>query len=151
MSRRRSSNWLMTGRPFSVLSRPGLQDCPIFPKSNQEVAAIGNEVWGRSQEKIGESAYGRGRVFWGMSLEEAPKLAKIDPDVQFAARDPISWIHRKVGYVEVYFISNQKDAALPTLLLRRNPIAAYEVRRSVPYVRIGNSPVKDTACFLRAM
>ena len=80
---------------------PGLQD---FPKCDEEVAAIGNEVWGDCDgQHITAHTFGKGSVNWGDSLKD-DVLADRQPP--FVSDVPLNWIHRSATNAEIYFIAN---------------------------------------------
>jgi len=86
---------------------PSLAD---YPKCDEEVRRLADELWGDTS-KPGEKATGKGRVYWGCSLEAVLSSLDIPPDVQ-VQHEPdrsIPWIHRRVDGAEVYFLSNQED------------------------------------------
>ncbi len=63
------------------------------------------KIWGESQEK-GIHNVGKGTVVYGMSLDEALKLLKIEPDV---LGGDVQWIHRKTEGADWYFVSAPKE------------------------------------------
>ena len=80
---------------------PGLQD---YPKCDEEVAAIGNEVWGDCDGKtIITHKFGKGSVNWGGSLAN-DVLADRQPP--FSSDVPLNWIHRSTTNAEIYFLAN---------------------------------------------
>jgi hypothetical protein len=77
------------------------------------VRAVANEVWGavdgRSQT---EHAYGKGKVYWGLPLNEV--LAREKTATDFLHSRPgidttLVWIHRRTPEADIYFVANQKD------------------------------------------
>lgn len=108
------------------LRSPSLED---YPACDEEVARIGNEVWGDADgSKVTEHAFGKGRAVWGHSPQQVLSQAGIAPDFQAPElKDPdtLHWIHRRVGAAEFYFVSNQRDSALET------PVS-FRVRGLVP-------------------
>jgi hypothetical protein len=94
---------------------PSLQD---YPACDEEVARIGNEVWGDADgNRVKEHAFGKGRVLWGRSPQDVLAQAGIEPDFetsQFTDPGALVWIHRHAGSAELYFVSNQRDSAVET-------------------------------------
>jgi hypothetical protein len=94
---------------------PSLQD---YPACDEEVARMGNEVWGDADaKKVKEHAYGKGRVVWGRSTEQVLAQAGIMPDFQtpeLNAGGVLAWIHRRVDATEFYFVANQSDRVIET-------------------------------------
>ncbi len=96
-----------------VAPRP-LHSPSLADEANEaEYRSIVNDVWG-SIDGMGETEhdYGRGRVYWGNSVDEVLAREKATPDFQYNRPDPDSelvWIHRHDGDAEIYFVANQKD------------------------------------------
>lgn len=87
-----------------------------FPASEQEVAAIGEEVWGKCDgEAIISDAFGKGRVFHGISVAETLAEMEIAPALKVPAETPIEWIHRRHDGADSFFISNQSESAIHTV------------------------------------
>jgi len=84
---------------------PSLED---FPKSENEVRAIGEEVWGDCDGKAATThRFGDGRVFTGVPPVAVLAEMGVAPAVQLPA--DIAWIHRQGNDTEVFFLSNQSD------------------------------------------
>jgi hypothetical protein len=88
---------------------PGLTG---YPDSDREVNDLASEVWGdldgTSRTK---RSYGKGQVFWGISLDLVVSILKLAPDVEYGGDidSRISWIHRKSGDTDIYFLVNSTD------------------------------------------
>ncbi|MEO6079881.1 MAG: glycosyl hydrolase [Steroidobacteraceae bacterium] len=89
---------------------PSLTD---YPACDREVARIAADVWGDTAAAA-QRAYGKGRIVWGMSLDDALKEAGIKPDVEVEGDASLLWTHRTHPEAEIYFLSNQKDESLAT-------------------------------------
>ncbi len=78
-----------------------------YPKCDEEVRRIADDVWGNCDGKtVKEHTYGKGKVIWGKALEDVLKELNLPPD--FESTDPhITFIHRRDGDVDIYFLSNQ--------------------------------------------
>jgi hypothetical protein len=83
-----------------------------YPACDEEVRAIGEEVWGDVDGKTAtEHAFGRGRVVWGRPLDAVFASLKAAPDFEAAstgAAPKYAYIHRTIDGAEVYFVSNQR-------------------------------------------
>lgn len=83
-----------------------------YPECDATVRQMAEEAWGECDgQTVKTRAFGRGRVFWGLSVEETLAQMNVTPDCTFAAADAkpkMSWIHRVSGTSEIYFLSNQK-------------------------------------------
>jgi len=80
-----------------------------------EITQLADDVWGdldgvsRTQR-----LYGKGRVMWGTPLKEVLKAASVKPDVEFdkPLDSDLSWIHRRDGNNDIYFVVNRTDKPL---------------------------------------
>ena len=73
---------------------PGLSD---FPKCDEEVARLAEELWGQ------------GKVVTGKTAEQVLAGMGVGPD--FSAPSNVRWIHRKVGGAEIYFVASNSPQA----------------------------------------
>ena len=94
------------------LKSPSLQD---YPKCDADLKAIADKLWGDCDGKeVKEYAFGKGKVFWGQPLEEVFASLKLAPDfesVNATKKGKTVYIHRIAGDSDIYFVSNQKNAA----------------------------------------
>jgi hypothetical protein len=78
-----------------------------------EYTELVNAMWGSKTTSQGSNNYGKGKVYWGMSLDEAIKQATIKPDIALKTGDTktsmIYFAHRKLTDADVYFLDNHKD------------------------------------------
>ncbi|MBC7328220.1 hypothetical protein H5T87_08945 [bacterium] len=92
------------------LRSPSLMD---YPRADNEVQKLADEIWGNCDgQKITEHKYGRGKVFWGKSVEEVLKLKGVKPDFEFSGTVPgtaINYIHRRNGDTDIYFLANMRE------------------------------------------
>lgn len=89
---------------------PSLQG---YPEGDEEVKRLADEVWGDCDgERVTEHSFGRGKVIWGPSLEEVFAAMGLPPDFEYTSEDGnarLLYLHRRIGEVEVYFVSNQRE------------------------------------------
>lgn len=90
------------------LKSPGLT---AYPESDREINELANEVWG---DLDGNSrtmrTFGKGRVMWGMPVKTVLSSLCIMKDVEVnRPAEDVSWIHRKYGDDDVYYIVNRTD------------------------------------------
>jgi hypothetical protein len=83
-----------------------------YPECDEEVARIGEEVWGSKEanKNAANHLFGKGQVFVGVSLEKYFEFATV-PDFQYVSLSggsKLAYIHRKIGDADVYFVSNQQ-------------------------------------------
>ncbi|MEY8760413.1 glycosyl hydrolase [Chryseobacterium tongliaoense] len=81
----------------------------------KEYQNIADRLWGKNPAKIGTKETGRGKVYWGGTLENAFEAAQINPDIMIDRSDPkkskIYFAHRKLKDSDIYFIDNHKDTS----------------------------------------
>ena len=83
-----------------------------YPQCDAEIAALATELWGNAVEAAGSHPFGKGRVVWGKPLAEL--LAESGLKADFDAGDmnaKCTWIHRRAGDADIYFVSNQSGTA----------------------------------------
>jgi hypothetical protein len=88
---------------------PSLQN---YPQCDEEVRRLAKEIWGDLDgKKVTVRNYGKGKVYWGRSLEDVLRLEGIKLDFEFKGDEftSIAWIHRQVGTVDIYFVANQRE------------------------------------------
>jgi hypothetical protein len=97
---------IVGSKPIAV---PGLNNYLI---SQQMLNNLATEIWGdldgvsRTHRKVG-----KGQVFWGMPLANIMVSLKIAPDIAYnkPLDGELSWIHRKDGETDIYFLVNRSD------------------------------------------
>ena len=86
-----------------------------YPSSDEEIRALAQEVWGDCNGRtIVEHAYGKGKVYWGLPLEEVLARQKTPPDFEYNRPKfdtKLVWIHRQLGDAALYFVANQNARA----------------------------------------
>jgi hypothetical protein len=91
------------------LSTPSLAN---YPNSDQELSHLANEVWG-DLDGISRFRYsfGKGQVIWGMPLSYVMNSLKLIPDIEWSKPLDVnfSWIHKKDGDKDIYFVVNGSD------------------------------------------
>jgi hypothetical protein len=99
--------WVIGPKP---LRSPSLVD---YPRADEEVKKLADEIWGDLDGvKATERRYGKGRIFWGKKVEEVLAMKGVKPDFEFEGTLPgtaITYIHRRDGDVDIYFLSNQRE------------------------------------------
>jgi hypothetical protein len=91
-----------------------------FAKEYQQLV---NQLWGKEQP--GNKIFGKGKVYWGMSLVEVLTKQGIQPDAGFKSgntpTDKLYLAHRRSGDNDVYFLNNHsKNVFKDTIRLRTN-------------------------------
>ena len=86
-----------------------------FPAAEEEVRAIGEEVWGKGID-VRSNRFGKGRVFCGFAPAEALAILQVPPAVQLLASGAaLAWIHRRSSNADIFFVSNQSSVAISTV------------------------------------
>ncbi|MEJ6979717.1 glycosyl hydrolase [Pedobacter sp. P351] len=79
---------------------------------DSEVQEIVQELYGNLDgESVTERSFGKGRIIWGKPLEEVLGELSISPDFSFTSENQdaaIHYIHKTVGDIEFYFVSNHR-------------------------------------------
>ncbi|QMW04335.1 glycosyl hydrolase [Spirosoma foliorum] len=79
---------------------------------SSEFSQLATEIWGSiNGTTVTENRLGKGRVFWGKSVQDVLETLEVNPDVEVTSRSgdaPIMWIHRRIGDAHMYFLSNQR-------------------------------------------
>ncbi len=81
-------------------------------KSEADFKSHADALWGADSGDAGDRVLGKGRVVWGLPLAGILTKDGITPDCEASeAGKPyaISWIHRRYGSDEIYFLSNPQD------------------------------------------
>ena len=71
---------------------------------------LSDELWGTTAS--GVKTVGKGKVYWGQSLEQVLKAEKVEADVIVADALPINWIHRETADADIYFVSSSSENAI---------------------------------------
>jgi hypothetical protein len=87
---------------------PGLAG---FPACDDEVKALADGIWGACDgAAVRERAYGKGRIIWGVPLNDILRDRGLGPDFRALgvanADQHIDFIHRATGREDIYFVSN---------------------------------------------
>jgi len=87
---------------------PGLAG---FPACDDEVKALSNRIWGPCDgAAVKEHAFGKGRIIWGIPLNEILRGRGLGPDFRALgitnADQHIDFIHRSTDREDIYFVSN---------------------------------------------
>jgi hypothetical protein len=88
-----------------------------FPASEDEVRAIGEEVWGTCDGKtVTANRFGKGQVFWGISPAEVLAGLNLKPAVQLSTdAGTLAWIQRRTKDADIFFVSNQSAHTISTV------------------------------------
>lgn len=90
-----------------------------FPAADQKIAALAAEVWGELDGvQATRREFGRGRIYWGLSLDEALAAEKVAPDFVVETGDPaaILSLHRREGDTDIYYVVHSGTEATSVAL-----------------------------------
>jgi hypothetical protein len=89
---------------------PSLQNYPEADKKVRELASV---LWGREDGKKEKfRKVGRGMVMSGVDAKTALAKIGVPEDIRLPADVPVLYIHRRMGNMDIYFITNQGDVQL---------------------------------------
>src|SRR6185436_4202120 len=84
------------------------------PGADREVRALAAELWG-DLDGVSRTVhpYGKGRVVWGLSLQETLNSLGIvkDFDSSRVLDGELAWVHRRTGDADIYYVANLTDRA----------------------------------------
>jgi hypothetical protein len=90
---------------------PGLT---AFPAADQAVQELAFDIWG-DLDGVSRTkrSYGKGKIVWGEPLDKVLADVGVVKDVDCNYdNDKVSWIHRRDGDTEIYFVVNRTPAPL---------------------------------------
>ena len=94
--------------------RPVLYGSRSDVAEGREFDQLVAHLWGPEGTAEGDRTFGKGRVFSGISLEEALRRAAIRPDVSLETGNVkdrmVYYVHRRSSDADLYFLDNHKDA-----------------------------------------
>ena len=87
-----------------------------YPECDKELKAIADKLWGKCDgKKIFSNDYGKGKVYWGRSVQDVLDELNIPPDFEVKGVDNcdkhIDYIHRQTDAEDIYFISNSNQTS----------------------------------------
>jgi hypothetical protein len=82
-----------------------------YPQCDDEAKALAEKIWGRCDgAAVKENPYGKGRIVWGIPLNDILRGKGLGPDFQAFdvanADQHIDFIHRATNREDIYFVSN---------------------------------------------
>jgi hypothetical protein len=84
---------------------PGLEG---LPQADVELKKIADELWGTSGET--ERVFGKGRIF--RNQEPAAVLTNLAVPPDFSGPEKLTWIHRRAGDADIYFIASEAEHSM---------------------------------------
>ena len=95
-----------------------------YPDADGEVRKLATDLWGDIDGvTLNQHAFGKGIVFWGLSVDEVLDRLHASPDFaeSSSSETPAAWAHRQFGGTDIYYVANQAD--LPVQLEARFRVA----------------------------
>ena len=84
--------------------------------------AIANQLW--KDTESGVNQVGKGRVYWGKTIDDVLKEERIAKDVIVPEGLDINWIHRKTNDADIYFVASKNENPIDvSLSFRINHVA----------------------------
>lgn len=111
---RKIRDMVYQGMCLVVSSRPeGSPSLSDYKEGDEELKHIIGELWGGLDgETVKEKTLGKGKIFWGIPLEDVLNRLDIAPDFDFTSKSSdalINYIHRRIGEdMDVYFVANRR-------------------------------------------
>lgn len=104
-------------------SRPNGSDFLHDANFAKEYQQLVNQLWGK--EQAGVKVFGKGKVYWGMTLTEVLSKQGIQADAKLKSAnvvtDKIYFAHRRFADTDIYFFNNHsKNIYSDTIRLRTN-------------------------------
>ena len=126
----------------AIILGPRPTQCPglaHYPEGDEVVREIADTVWGSCDGiDVKTHTYGKGRVYWGVALEDVLREMQIEADVHISSEFDTPWIHRNDGATDFYFISNQETK--PTVIA-----ASFRITGKIPELWHPDSGKTETA------
>ncbi len=89
---------------------PSLQN---YPEADRKVKELASALWGNADGKKEQfRKVGKGMVMSGVDTRTALARINVPEDFKLPAKVPVLYIHRRIGDMDIYFITNQGDMRL---------------------------------------
>jgi len=92
----------------AVVVGPKPVDSPSLSDDQAVFRAIADELWGPGE---GERAYGKGKVYGGLTIGQALAALGVEPDFEYTKPRPdttVLFVHRKLAEGDVFWVDNRK-------------------------------------------
>lgn len=93
------------------MSSPSLMDGEADIMLLQEIS---DQLWGKT--KRGSQNVGKGKVYWGMSVDQVLQAEQVEQDLIVPEGLDIDWIHRQTDEADIYFVSSKSPHAIDVSL-----------------------------------
>lgn len=82
-----------------------------YPENDKDLEILANTLWGKIDGKnILENKYGKGKVVWGITINELLEAMNVAPDFEVLGNNKsvrLDYIHRQSETLDIYFLSNK--------------------------------------------
>jgi hypothetical protein len=111
-------------RAGAILVAPRVEYSPSLADkaSSSELQTLAVALWGSDTSASGSHNFGKGKVYWGISLEAVLAAEHVDPDLTFdqpmnvvpydypspKTNAEVVWNHRRTADNDIYFVANQR-------------------------------------------
>jgi hypothetical protein len=98
----------------AIVVGPKPEQSPGLVAADAEVKELAAELWG-DLDGVSRTkrTYGKGKLVWGVPLDEVLAEARVMKDVDFNYdNDKLAWIHRRDGNTEIYYVVNRTNAPI---------------------------------------
>ena len=95
------------------------------PASDKTVAELAAKLWGKEDGTSTNRKAGKGRILWGVSVEEALQIIDVKPDFITDSENQVRHIHKKIHGKDFYFLANSASEKLVAM-------ATFRVASGVP-------------------
>src|SRR5262249_5176554 len=83
-----------------------------YPNADPEVQALAEELWG-DLDGVSRTrrSYGKGTVVWGLPPADVLASMRVPKDFEYSRslETNVSWLHRRAGDTDIYFVANRTD------------------------------------------
>jgi len=93
---------------------PGLA---AFPSADNEIKELAFDMWG-DLDGVSRTkrTYGKGKIVWGLPLDQVLEETGVVKDIDLNYNnDKVSWIHRRDGNTDIYFVVNRTNGPLDVI------------------------------------
>ena len=98
-------------RAGATISGPRPMGSPTRSSSDEDVRAIGADLWGYLDGRVSTKAtFGAGRIWWGAPLSQVLESTGVLPDFRYSDAkfgSDVVFAHRRLDDGDIYFVANQ--------------------------------------------
>jgi hypothetical protein len=98
----------------AIVVGPKPEQSPSLASPDSAIKELAAELWG-DLDGVSRTrrTYGKGKLVWGIPLDEVLTKARITKDVDLNyGNDKLAWIHRRDGNTEIYYLVNRTNTPI---------------------------------------